>query len=427
MRFLHTADWHLGQRFLITQDREEELGHALDWLLTTIQQEKIDVLLVAGDVFDTNSPPASAQKLYYQFLFRLMQTACRHAVIIGGNHDSPSMLQAPKELLSALNIHVVGAASDRLEDEMIELRDKNGNIEAVIAAVPFLRDRDLRTSISYETMTDRTERIKQGIYTHYEKIATLCNNYAKITVENEKINSLRNNYANKIPIVAMGHLFATGSIASDKQDNIYVGNIENINGDEFSGVFDYVALGHIHYPQAVGGLEHVRYSGSLIPLSFSEIRDKKSVTIVEILTNEKNKKTVTPTILKLPTFRKLIKIEGDLEKVKSDLAKFAETQNEKNEARAWVELLILSDQLLPNIDPELRDFAKKMPLELLKIRVQATLDYQALDAALGEQYLEDLDPTEVFRRRCQAQGRPPEEMLALEEAFLELRQAMENG
>ncbi len=410
MRFLHTADWHLGQRFLITQDREEELSHALDWLLTTIQQEKIDVLLVAGDVFDTNSPPASAQKLYYQFLFRLMQTDCRHAVIIGGNHDSPSMLQAPKALLSALNIHVVGAASDQLEDEIIALTDKNGNLEAVVAAVPFLRDRDLRTSISYETLTDRTERIKQGIYNHYETIATLCKPYAK-----------------RVPIVAMGHLFATGSIASDdKQANIYVGNIENINGDEFSEVFDYVALGHIHYPQAVGGLAQVRYSGSLIPLSFSEIRDKKSVTIVEISLDENDKKTVKPTILKLPTFRKLIKIEGDLEKVKTDLTLFAATQEDKNEARAWVELLILSDQLLPNIDSELRDFAKKMPLELLKIRVQATLDYQALDAVLGEQYLQDLDPTDVFRRRCQAQGRPPEEMLALEEAFLELRQAMRN-
>ena len=145
MKILHTSDWHLGQRFLFN-DREQEHQRALDWLADTIRTQEVDALIVAGDIFDINNPPNYARTMYYRFLTSLLGTSCRHIIITGGNHDSPSMLNAPRELLRLLNIHVVGAVGDALEEELVELKDSEGELELVVAAVPFLRDRDLRFS-----------------------------------------------------------------------------------------------------------------------------------------------------------------------------------------------------------------------------------------------------------------------------------------
>src|SRR5690554_1470549 len=107
MRILHTSDWHIG-RTLCGRKRYEEYDSFLTWLAETIQQNDIEVLLVAGDVFDTTAPSNRAQELYYQFLHKVSVSTCNHVVIIAGNHDSPSFLNAPKELLKVLNVHVLG-------------------------------------------------------------------------------------------------------------------------------------------------------------------------------------------------------------------------------------------------------------------------------------------------------------------------------
>ena len=108
MKILHTSDWHLG-RSLYGRKRYEEFSSFLDWLAQTIEEEKVDALLVAGDVFDNSTPSNRAQELYYRFLCRVAASCCRHVVVIAGNHDSPSFLNVPKELLRALNVYVVGA------------------------------------------------------------------------------------------------------------------------------------------------------------------------------------------------------------------------------------------------------------------------------------------------------------------------------
>ena len=171
MKILHTSDWHLG-RSLYGRKRYEEFSAFLDWLAQTIEDEKVDALLVAGDVFDTSTPSNRAQELYYRFLCRVAASCCRHVVVIAGNHDSPSFLNAPKELLRALNVYVVGSMTDDLADEVIPLLDcglqnedsKTGgntseiNIQksVIICAVPYLRDKDLRTVEPGETMADKT-------------------------------------------------------------------------------------------------------------------------------------------------------------------------------------------------------------------------------------------------------------------------------
>ncbi len=399
MRFLHTSDWHLGQKLLFS-DREEEHGQALDWLHRMIVEHQVDALIVAGDIFDIGNPPNYARRLYYGFLTGLRTTSCRHVVITGGNHDSPSMLDAPRPLLQALNIHVVGAATGEPSDELIELLDGQGKVEAVVAAVPFLRDRDLRYGVAGEGGQERQERIQEGIRRHYAELAEAAGGYRDAGV----------------PILATGHLYARGAQASAKQDNIYIGNTENIDAADFPELFQYVALGHLHRPQLVGGREHIRYSGSLIPLSFSETKDDKGVYLVDFEQGRRG----GIRFIEAPVFRRLKTIEGTLDEVKQSLRRFEERGERR--LRPWVEVIVHTDELIPQLDVQLNEFTEGMNLELLKIRLQR-LDYRGLnEQAVEEIDLQDMDALEVFRRKCESFGSPPEEQSALEATFRELQQ-----
>lgn len=397
MKILHTSDWHLGQKFLYNS-REEEHQLALHWLKETIETEHIDCLIVAGDIFDIGNPPNYARRLYYQFLKNLLGTCCRHVVITGGNHDSPSMLDAPKELLEALNVYIVGAASDNLEDEILELKDAKGNLELVVAGVPFLRDRDVRTSVSGETGLERIEQIKQGIASHYEMIGAAVEHYKDWGV----------------PIIATGHLYAQGAEASDKQDNIYIGDKENIKSDQFPAVFDYVALGHIHRAQMIGLDKRIYYSGSIIPLSFSETKDEKVVLIIEF---ENGQQKGDIQFLPLPIFRRLKTITGTLEYVQTRLEKLHATYQDN--LTTWVEVMIDTDTVIPDVDNQLREFTKDMNLELLKIRMNR--QRHALDEQVEQLDLSILeDNLEIFKKKCESFGHPPEEMEELIRTYQEL-------
>jgi len=399
MRFLHTSDWHLGQKLLF-RDREEEHRLALDWLRQVIVEHQVDVLLVAGDIFDIGNPPNYARRLYYGFLTGLLGTSCRHIVITGGNHDSPSMLDAPRALLEALHIHVVGAASADPQDELIELRDPNGRVEAVVAAVPFLRDRDLRHGVAGEGGLERQQRIQEGLHRHYAQLAAAAAPYAEAGV----------------PLLAMGHLYARGAQASARQDNIYIGNTENMDAADFPALFRYVALGHLHRPQLVGEREHIRYSGSLIPLSFSETADDKGVYLVDFDKGERR----SIQFLEASVFRRLKTVEGTLEEVKQRLRRFDERG--ERDLRPWVEVIIHTDELIPQLDVLLNEFTASMYLELLKIRLQRSA-YRGLDDQVEEETdLQDMEALDVFRKKCESYGSPPEEMDALEATFHELQQ-----
>ena len=400
MKILHTADWHLGQRFLF-QERVEEHQMALDWLLETIQREQIEVLLVAGDIFDINNPPNYARSQYYTFLTQLRNTSCRHVIITGGNHDSPSMLHAPRPLLQALNIHVIGAVSENRKQDLLLLKDQDGQLELVVAAVPFLRYRDLDVSVAGEGGHERVARIQAGLVRHYQQMGEWAGEYQNAGV----------------PIIATGHLYATGALASDKQDNIYIGNIENISAEHFPKNFHYIALGHIHRPQVVGGIDHIRYSGSLLPLSFSETQDTKSVYVLE--TDGASIRQIEA--VELPVFRRLKTIAGSLQKVKEDLRRFA--NKDRRGLRPWVEVIVETEQVIPQLDQELKQFATDMELELLKVKLKR--NYQPLDLQyLDTPDLSELDTLEVFKRKCQSYGSAPEEMEDLIQSFRELQDWM---
>jgi len=355
-----------------------------------------------GDIFDIGNPPNYARRMYYQFLINLRQTSCRHVVITGGNHDSPSMLNAPKDLLQALNVNVVGEATENIADEIIELRDQEGNIEAVVAAVPFLRDKDIRLSVAGESSLERVDRIKEGLRNHYTLAGQAVEQYQDLNV----------------PIIATGHLYAKGAEAGDRQDNIYLGNRENIEAREFPAVFDYVALGHLHRAQIVGQDYRVQYSGSLIPLSFSEIEDRKVVKVIDF---EKRKMRAGVKDIPVKECRKIRKLSGSLEKVQKQLDQLAK-EIKPGDLTAWVELLIESDKVIPNLDALLKDYAKDFPIDILKTR--SNRDHFSLEEQIVEADLDELSPFEVFTKKCNSGGEEPEELEELQMTFKELHSWM---
>ena len=169
MRVLHTSDWHIG-RTLYGRQRYEEFEAFLDWLAVLVEEENIDVLLVAGDVFDNSTPGNHAQELYYRFLCRVAASSNRHVVVTAGNHDSPSFLNAPRELLKFLNVHVVGCASDPPADELIVINGPDREPRLIVCAIPYLRDREIRTAEAGESVEDKERKIIEGIRAHYRRV-----------------------------------------------------------------------------------------------------------------------------------------------------------------------------------------------------------------------------------------------------------------
>ena len=270
---LHTSDWHLGRR-LYGRLRYDEFEAFLNWLQVTISNQKVDVLIVAGDIFDTMTPSNKAQALYYEFLGQVSKSCCQHVVIVAGNHDSPTFLDAPSNVLKFLNVHVIGTACDDLEDEVLVLGDDNNNPHCIIAAVPYLRDRDVRSSQAGESGQTKDANVIAGICAHYDRVAHIAKT---------KQAQLVKVHQRHIPIIATGHLFAAGGKTTDDDGvrELYVGSLGKVSADMFNDGFDYVALGHLHVPQRVGGRESIRYSGSPIAMGFGEARQQKQVLLVQ--------------------------------------------------------------------------------------------------------------------------------------------------
>jgi len=273
LTILHTSDWHLGRR-LYGRMRYDEFEAFLSWLQDTISLQQVDVLIVAGDIFDTMTPSNRAQALYYEFLGKVSKSCCQHIVIVAGNHDSPTFLDAPSNVLKFLNVHVIGTACEDLNNEVLVLDDTNGNPHCIIAAVPYLRDRDVRSTQAGESADSKDANVIKGIRAHYDEVASIAKAHQDKLVEVHQ---------RHIPIIATGHLFAAGGTTTEDDGvrELYVGSLGKISADMFDESFDYVALGHLHVPQRVGGRESIRYSGSPIAMGFGESKQQKQVLLVQ--------------------------------------------------------------------------------------------------------------------------------------------------
>lgn len=288
MRILHTSDWHIGHR-LYERSRIEEHRQFLDWLLKTLQEHAIDVLLVSGDIFDTALPSSEATDLYYQFLFRLYRETHACAVITAGNHDSPRNLAAPREFLRMGRIHVVGLAAATAECVFTFPAE---NPSVVIAAVPYLSENEL-SHISFETEPERAERYRERLKEFYRQCVDCM--------------------PPGIPKILMGHLFVHGGTVGDSERNIQIGGATAIRISDFPDDMTYIALGHLHRPHAISGTSYpVQYAGSPIPLRFNEANYSKKVYLLDVPISG----DVGVEEIEIPVFKKLHTVTGNLDEVR---------------------------------------------------------------------------------------------------------------
>ncbi len=385
MKILHTSDWHIG-RTLYGKKRYEEFEDFLTWLAETIQQNEIDALLVAGDVFDTSAPSNRAQELYYRFLYRVAASSCRHVVVVAGNHDSPSFLNAPKELLKALDVHVVGSSAESPEDEVLVLRNGQDVPELIVCAVPYLRDRDLRVAEAGESIEDKERKLIEGIRTHYSTVAALAE-------------QRRKELGVDIPIVGTGHLFTAGgqTVEGDGVRELYVGSLAHVTAGIFPACFNYVALGHLHVPQKVNGSEIIRYSGSPLPMGFGEAKQQKSVCQIEF-----HSTTASLQLIDVPIFQKLERVKGDWDSISNRIIELLAT-----DSQGWLEVIYDGTEVIGDLRERLEAMISGTQMEILRIKNNRIID-RVLGQIHEEETLDDLNVNDVFER-CLAVHDVPED------------------
>lgn len=378
MKILHTADWHIGKQ-LHKVDLSPDLDLFFNWLLKIIKDEKIDLLLVSGDIFDQANPSQAALKQYYNFLKQMIGSGCK-ILITGGNHDSASVLNAPKEILSFLDINVVGGAPENISD--LFFKYSNDEAQVVVAGVPFLRDRDIRKSVAGESYSDKIEQIKEGIKMYFSNVNTHYNEHHKDSC-----------------FIVMGHLYVQGAHVSESMRDIQIGNQAGVNGTIFGDAPNYVALGHIHKPYAVSELNQIHYSGSPIALSFSEKEEVKQINIISV-----KGKAVEVKLMTIPQFRNLVAFQGTLEEVKVQLQNYTSNTplvslaeiivNEPNEN---LQIRRDLDELLDNYDNENLTIIKSKLNFTNKIRGASEAFQPGISVA-------DVTPMEMFEKRLELDG-----------------------
>lgn len=376
MRILHTSDWHLGQ-FFINKSRLSEHQQFIAWLLDKVEQENIDAVIIAGDIFDTGAPPSYARELYNQFVIG-MNTLGRQLVILAGNHDSVSTLNESKNILAQLNTRVIASASDDIEKQVIELNDQQGDVAAILCAIPYLRPRDIMTSAAGESGEQKKQALGDAIGQHYQTLFELAE-------------AKRESLAQAVPIVATGHLTAMGVTTSESVRDIYIGNLEAFPASDFPAA-DYIALGHIHRPQIVAKSQHIRYCGSPIPLSFDELGSQKQVLMVEF--QEGRLASIEPLLI--PIFQPMSVIKGDLESIEQQLADFSDDDN--TPLATWLSIEVETQDYLNDLQQRVQALTKDMNVEVLQLR-RAKKQQQKRIESEDKEVLAELNPADVFERR----------------------------
>ncbi len=396
MKILHTSDWHIG-RALYGRKRYEEFERFLDWLIGCIEAERVEALLIAGDLFDNGTPSNRALELYYRFLCRCAGVGCRHVVVTAGNHDSPSLLNAPRDLLRFLNVHVVGCMAEAVDDELVVLHDAGGRPELIVCAVPYLRDRDIRRAEVGETFEQKGHKLVEGIRDHYRLVG-------------EAAVARCSELGVRLPIVAMGHLFTSGGQTGegDGVRELYVGTLGQVRADCFPDCFDYLALGHLHSSQRVSGSNLRRYSGAPIAMSFGEAGQRKIILTVNVSANG-----ITVDEIAVPCFQPLVTVRGNWIRIAGEIAEL-----KLDDSPVWLEVIYEGDEVMGDLQERLRELIDGTALEILRAKNMRLMD-RTLSRMATEETLDDLTVEDVFTRCLTAHEVPHEQQSELVALFRE--------
>jgi len=372
MRIFISADWHLGKR-LHQEDLSEDMELFFAFLLEKIREEETDYLLIAGDIFDQHNPAHEATRQYYRFLSKLNATGCK-AIIIAGNHDSPSFLDTPSSLLSNFGVTVVAQfpGLDKINQIFIPVEDKRGKNKAIVAAIPFLQDRFIRQVGEGESSKTIDEKIQEGM-----------RNIFRHTGE-----ALRRDHPG-LTHIGMAHLHAQGMQVSEAERDIQIGNVLGITADALDQ-FDYLGLGHIHTGQTV--LEgRIHYTSSPISLGFSENNYAHKIIRLELEDGQ-----ITQSFIPIPKTRSLYQVKGSLVEVEQKL----------NNLRCKYQLPVLLDIAIeettykPAVMEAIAAWRETLPARNIRL-IQQRVTYldrinKSRTSALQAERVHDLQPEVVF-------------------------------
>ena len=407
MRIIHTSDWHLGQHFY-GKSRANEHQQFLDWLIEQSQQQDIDAIIVAGDIFDTGTPPSYAREMYFDFIAKLNKTNCQ-LVVLAGNHDSVAMLSESKQLVSQLSTRVISAASGNLAEQVFVLDSLKTAQQAVICAIPFIRPRDIVKSYAGQSAKEKQQSLQQAISAHYK---TLFAHAQELSQSQDEP---------RLPIIATGHLTTVGASTSESVRDIYIGTLEAFPASEFPDA-DYIALGHIHRPQKVTKSEHIRYSGSPIALSFDEVKTQKNIVIAEFKQGELN----NVELCNVPCFQPMAMVKTNLENLAQDITAVVSEQSkatdrvetesletvEKAQEKIWLDIEIESAEYLQDLTAKIEQLTQTLLVEVLLVR-RSKKARAKMPASEKKITLSELSVQEVFDARIELEDWQSEEQLAL--------------
>ena len=398
MKILHTSDWHIGKQ-LHKYDLSADLELFFEWLIDYIKTENIDVLLVSGDIFDQANPSQTAYKQYYDLLKKLINLDCK-IILTGGNHDSPAVLNAPAELLKAFDISVIGGATEELSDMFVTVEKNNEKL--VVAAIPFLKDRDIRKSVAGETYATKIEQIKSGLRTYFSNVNT---HYGE-------------NHAEQV-FILMGHLYVQGSELSDSERDIQIGNQAGVEANMFGEIPHYVALGHIHKPQVISREQKIHYCGSPVPLSFSEKEDCKQINVITV----ENNKITDVEIVPIPKHRNLVTFEGSLQEVENKLNHYSE----ETTLTSLAEIIVNEESESLERRQAFEALTNSQPNDNIEI-VKSRLNFKskirgASDAFAVGTDVADVTPMQMFEKKLELQS-GMENTEELKNAFREILQEL---
>ncbi|MGF6212126.1 exonuclease subunit SbcD [Comamonas sp. 4034] len=405
MRILHTSDWHLGQHFM-GQSRQAEHRALIDWLVAQVDTHGVDAVLIAGDIFDTGAPPSYARELYNQLIARLHQAGVA-LLVLGGNHDSVSVLDESRDLLRHLGTQVIAATGAPHQHAITLPLRVSGDPGCIVCALPFIRARDVQQSLAGQSALDKQLALQAAIQSTYQQVYD-----AALTQQAALLQSL----GRKLPIIATGHLTTVGASSSESVREIYVGSLEAFPTNAFPPA-DYIALGHIHQPQKVGGLDHIRYSGSPIALGFDEARQTKQVLLVDV--GEDGLQAVTP--LPIPVFQPMYALRCSLAALPDALKKIALSAD--TEHATWLDITIEEDDYLADLPARVQALTDGLPVQVLRIKRQRGTAAAQLQSAAMES-LGDLTPLEVFARRLALEALEAPLQQALTERYQEVTHAV---
>jgi exonuclease SbcD len=412
LRIFHTADWHLGHH-LHGVSRQLEHQRFLDWLLDELHSKQADALIVAGDIFDSANPSSAAQSQLYDFLVKTKTRLPNlDIVLVGGNHDSASRLDAPSPILNALGVTVVGGLSRGDQGNidwgrlLVPLTNAAGEIKAWCGAMPFLRNADLPFSES------DNDPLISGMKTLYAELFEQLQ---------QKAGSAEN-------LILTGHCYmVNGAVSELSERKILGGNQHALPVELFPNDIAYVALGHLHLAQRVGANNHIRYSGSPIPLSFDESDYPHQVVQVDIRSGQ----PIETVAVKIPRSVKLLRLPNG-----KDFAVLPEVINQLQsliledlpaERQPLLELRIRLEKPEPGLRQQIEEVIAKLPVRLLKISTAYSGSEKSLADLKIEERLEELQPLDVFQRCYQNKydQDAPEAMNALFNELVESRQGQD--